>query len=335
MIRRYRFCCVAVLLMLFGCSSVREAARKDDGLQQHVVKARKNCWEYADAPTLLSVLREAMQIPLEPDYARDNYIQTFGCAYEEVDIEKNSIQAVYRAIQQSLRNRNVTVRDDLLALLNSRPPRPENLVREYTIYVNMPNGTNGDAVASYQVKILQLEVVQTVESQLSVWTRIATRFRYREDHYRALPLSDEKSEFVKVLEKAQKILQHVENGKMEKVAEALRSYRQNVSQPRGLMDLTFGDRLTLVSEANPSRTYPAVFLGKGILFGLLPKKRTAVFKFGEERLFGMRLNLREIRRTAGEYREFGYHAPETILQCLFLKSSRKSRVRRLDAQKRN
>ena len=311
------------LLLIAGCSSSRIAQNQDD-TTPITARERKDCWEFANAPTLLSVMRQSMQTPLEPELIRDSYIQTFGCAYEEIDIEKNSIQAVYRAIMQSLRNRNITVRDDLMALLNSRPPRPENLVREYSVYVNMLTATGKDTVASYQIRILQLEVVQTVESHLSVWTRVATRFQHREDHYRALPVSNERSAFVNVMEKAQRVLSIAQDNKIDKVLEAFASPGNGaVAQPRTLAELTFGDQLYLVDESNPNRTYPALFLGKGILFTSLPKQDEVVFKFGEERLFGLRLNPYDFRRLSTEFEEFGYKAPETILQCMFLKSSKK------------
>jgi hypothetical protein len=315
---------VFVLLGLFACSGSREGAKNDDGVYS-TAKERKNCWQYANAPTLLSVMTAAMQTPLAPELIRDSYIQTFGCAYEEIDIEKNSIQAVYRAIMQSLRNRNITVRDDLQALLRSRPPRPENLVREYTVYINMPTSTGQDTVASYQIKILQLEVAQTVESHLSVWTRIATRFRHREDHYRALPISDEKSDFVKIMEKSQNILSLAEDGKMDKIQAFFQANNHIATrQPRSLAELSFGDQVSLVDGVHANRTVPAIFLGKGILFSDLPKYGAVVFKFGEERLYGMRLNMYGFKRLTQEFEEFGYKAPETILQCLFLKSSKRN-----------
>lgn len=316
---------VLILVLSIGCSGSRISQNSDD-TTPITARERKDCWEFAGAPTLLSVMRQAMQAPLEPDLIRDSYIQTFGCAYEEIDIEKNAIQAVYRAIMQSLRNRNITVRDDLMALLHSRPPRPENLVREYSVYVNMLNATGKDTVANYQIKILQLEVVQTVESHLSVWTRIATRFRHREDHYRALPVSEEKSAFVKVMDRAQRVLSLAQDGEIDKILEYLSTPTNGaVAQPRRLPELTFGDQLYLVDEGNPNRTYPALFLGKGILFTSLPRHDEVVFKFGEERLYGMRLNLYDFRRLSAEFDEFGYKAPETILQCMFLKSSKKKR----------
>lgn len=313
-----------ILLTLFACSGSREGAKNDESVYS-TAKERKNCWQYANAPTLMSVIKQAMQTPLEPDLVRDNYIQTFGCAYEEIDIEKNAIQAVYRAIMQSLRNRNITIRDDLRALLRSRPPRPENLVRDYTVYVNMQTSTGQDTVASYQIQILQLEVTQTVESHLSVWTRIATRFRHREDHYRALPISEEKSAFVKVMEKSQNILSLVEDGKMDKIQEFFQANNHIATrQPHNLSELSFGDQVSLVDGVNTNRTVSAIFLGKGILFSELPKYGAVVFKFGEERLYGLRLNMNGFKRLTQEFEEFGYKAPETILQCLFLKANRKN-----------
>jgi hypothetical protein len=313
-----------ILWIVFGCGGTRQNPGNDENTPP-TAKERKNCWQYANAPSLMSVITSVMQTPLEAELIRDSYIQTFGCAYEEIDIEKNSIQAVYRAIIQSLLNRNITVRDDLMALLHSRTPRPENLVREYTVYVNMPTSTGQDTVASYQIKILQLEVAETVESHLSVWTRIATRFRYREDHYKALPISDEKSDFVKVMEKSQKILTLAENGKMKEILAFLQARNhRDTRRPQSLAELTFGDQLFLTDELNPNRTYPAFFLGKGIMFTELPRYGAVTLKFGEERLYGKRLNTNNFGRLTNEFVEFGYKAPETILQCMFLKSSKKN-----------
>lgn len=311
---------VVGMLTVLSCSLMQS-----DGVHDETTaRERKNCWDYANAPTLLAVITQAMQVPLEPEFVRDNYFQTFGCAYEEIDIEKNAIQAVYRAIQQSLRNRNLTVRDNLMALLQSRPPRPDNLIRDYTVYVNMRGASGIDTVASYQIKILQLEVVPTVESPVSIWARVATRFRYREDHFRALPISDEKSAFVKVMEQAQHVLMLAEKRKFDAIIGMLRGQNHSdVPAPRHLAELVFGDQVTLVEVADPARSYPALFLGKGILLAEIPRLGGVVFKLGEERLFGLQLSLSRFQRLTGGFAEFGYRAPETILRCLFLKSSRK------------
>ncbi len=319
----------AWLLLVSACASVPKQNDSNGKVVRSIARDRKNCWQAGKAPTLVSVMQKAMQIPLEPDLVRDNYIQTFGCAYEEVDIEKNAIQAVYRAILQSLKNRNVTARDELLALLRSSPPRPDNLVREYTIYVNMPSSApNNHHVAAYQVKILQLEVVHTVESPVAIWTRVATRFRHREDHYRALPIRKEKSDFVRVLKKAQRILWLAEKERYEDVLQMLSSQHARVVTLRnGLDDLVFGDRLNLIDVQYPRRYFPAIFLGKGIVLGKSPENDVLVLKFGEERLFGLRLDFRKVVRADLNFEIFGYKAPETILQCLFLKAKRKKSKR--------
>lgn len=306
---------------LLACSSQNKLGR-DTSPTKSIASLRKNCWRDHATPTLLSLMNQQIARPLETDLARDNYVQTFGCAYEEVDIEKNSIRAVYRAILQALRNRNIEARDELLALLHSRPPRPDNLQRDYTIYVKLPgaHGTNGH-VASYQIRILDLEVVRTVESPVAVWTRIVSRFSHREDHLRAPVISQERSEFVRVLEKAQQLMELMERQRFEEVWQQLQVDSARVVDVRfGAEALIFGDRLRLVDTNDPRRTYPAIFLGKGMFFGMTPQGRPRVLKFGEEKLFGLRLDFQHVLRTDARFERFGYRAPETILQCLFLKS---------------
>ena len=105
-----------------------------------------NCWRSQKYTTLLDTMVKVMLIPIEDTYKQHDYIQTFGCAYEEDDIEQNSIRAVYRAIIQSTRNRKVNLRDDLDTILESNPPRPDNLAREYSIYVNIPTGAQSSSI---------------------------------------------------------------------------------------------------------------------------------------------------------------------------------------------
>ncbi len=309
-------------LFVLSCGAAKESANSGSD-DPPLAKVRKDCWQDGEAPSLLSVMQQKMQTQLEADLSRDNYMQTFGCAYEEIDIEQNAIQAVYRAILQSLRNRGVIARDDLLALLQSRPPRPDNLEREFTIYVKFDASGNGGHVASYQIRILELDVTHTIESRLSVWTRIATRFQHREDHFRALPKSDELSEFVNTLEQARMLLFLAERGRVDDIVNHLRTGNGNYPrQPRSLGELSFGDQLFLTS-AESGKEQTAIFLGKGIMLASLPKKETAILKFGEERLYGLRIDMRRFTRLNAKFQDFGYKAPETILQCLFLKASRK------------
>ena len=317
-----RFFQVVVLIFLFSCTSSHDRFQTSAGSSGDA--SRKNCWQAHNVATTLQIMREFMNKPLEADLNRDNYIQTFGCAYEEIELEENAIQAVHRAILQSLRNRNVEVRDDLFSLLKSKPPRPDNLTREYTIYINLPRGENQVNVASYQVKILDLDVVKTVESPVTILTRVATRFMHPEDHYQALPVSMEKSAFIKVLEKAERVLNLTEKGKIDQIYDLLSRSKKasDVQQPAGLSQLSFADTFNLLDEFNPGKSYPALFLGKGIVLGMTPKHGPIVFKFGEERLYGLRLDLKKFQRLTSEFVEFNYQAPETILQCLFIKSSK-------------
>ncbi len=318
----FRYIVLCTLVLHVACGGKADRFQIEDSARS-IAGGRKDCWQEGNKPRLLDVMKNVMTQPLEADFVRDNYIQTFGCAYEEVEVEVNAVQAVHRAILQSLRNRNVQVRDDLLALLYSSPPRPDNLVRDYTIYVNLKDNEGNLKVASYEVRILDLELIATVESPVAIWTRIATRFRHREDHYRALPLSTEKSDFVKVIEKAQKVLQLAERGRMDDILQLFNTDTEMRESNGRLMlsTLAFADQFQLIDEYNPTRRYPAVFLGKGIALGMTPKNGAVVFKFGEERLYGLRIDMQNFKRVTDKFVEYNYQAPETILRCLFLKAS--------------
>ncbi len=121
-------CTVYAFVILIGggfLASEQYAAplRKNSTIQQEK-KFKDKCWSKNDRDTLLGKMAEVIQTPLEVVYRNDDYIQTFGCAYEGDDIEQNSIRAVFRAIDQSLRNRRVTARDNILGLLpQGRPVR--------------------------------------------------------------------------------------------------------------------------------------------------------------------------------------------------------------------
>ncbi|KAA3619463.1 MAG: hypothetical protein DWQ05_01710 [Calditrichaeota bacterium] len=310
-------------MLMLSCAQSHDRFQRNESSNGDV--SRRNCWQDDNSSTTLQIMRNFMTKPLEADLKRDNYIQTFGCAYEEIELEENAIQAVHRAILQSLRNRQVEVRDDLLTLLESKPPRPDNLKRDYTIYINLPQADNQIKVASYQVKILDIEVRRTIESPVTILTRIATRFMHPEDHYQAIPVSMEKSAFIKVLEKADEVLLLTEKGKIDQIYQLLSRSKKTttVQKPLGLSKLSFADTFNLIDEFNPTKKYPAIFLGKGIVMGLTPKHGPIVFKFGEERLYGLRLDLKNFQRLTTEFEEFNYQAPETILQCLFIKSSKR------------
>ncbi|MFQ5772805.1 MAG: hypothetical protein ACE5HX_19875, partial [bacterium] len=101
--------------------------------QQKPKKYKEKCWSNNDHRTLVGLMTQVIKKPLDQIYINNDYIQTFGCAYEDDDIEQNSIRAVFRAIDQSLRNRRITARDNILGLLHSHPPRPDNLTRDYTL----------------------------------------------------------------------------------------------------------------------------------------------------------------------------------------------------------
>ncbi len=282
-------------------------------------KAKKfngRCWADSEDESLLGVMRRVIQIPLERSYIENNYIQTFGCAYEGDDIEQNSVRAVYRAIDQSLRNRRIAARDNVLGLLRSRPPRPDNLTREYTLYVNLAKDTEVYQ-ARYEVRILDLKVVSTFESRRAVWTRVITRYAYQEDFKNAPPVVDEPSEFIEVMALAGEILKQASKGKFEKVYKLIAQQSKPTFHPTEIEELVFGDYLSLFAENQPlSREMPAIYLGKGIYIADLPHRGSTVLKFGEEQLFGLRLDAGLFRRATSLFVNLQYQPPESVLQCL-------------------
>jgi hypothetical protein len=277
-----------------------------------------NCWKSQRYTTLLDTMLKVMLIPIEDTYKQHDYIETFGCAYEEDDIEQNSIRAVYRAIIQSIRNRKVSLRDDLDTILESKPPRPDNLAREYSIYVNIPTQLEPKA-ARYEIKILNLEAVPTIESEKAVWTRIVTRYAYKED-FNIAPIAEQTpSEFVKVMGEAQEILKTLERRKFGKLRKVLNVENEAIAFPQSIEELEFGDSMTLFNEVEPEKTFPGIYLGKGIFTCETPHNGVVICKFGEERLFQLRIDTNSFRRTTPLYAELNYQAPEIILECLFLK----------------
>jgi len=277
-----------------------------------------NCWRSQHYPTLLDTMLKVMNVPIEDEYKQHDFIQTFGCAYEEDDIEQNSIRAVYRAIIQSIRNRKLSLRDDLDRILETKPPRPDNLAREYSIYVNIPTQPEPKA-ARYEIKILNLEAVPTIESEKAVWTRIVTRYAYKED-FNIAPIAElTPSEFVKVMEDAQLILKALERKKFSKLKKMLLVENEAIVFPRSIEELKFGDSMSLFNEVDPDNISPGIYLGKGLFTCNTYNQDVVICKFGEERLFGLRIDTNSFRRTIPYYAELNYHPPESILQCLFLK----------------
>jgi hypothetical protein len=277
-----------------------------------------NCWKSQKYTTLLDTMLKVMLIPIEDTHKQHDYIQTFGCAYEEDDIEQNSIRAVYRAIIQSTRNRKVNLRDDLDTILESNPPRPDNLAREYSIYVNIPAQLESKS-ARYEIKILNLEAVPTIESEKAVWTRIVTRYAYKED-FNIAPIAEQTpSEFVTVMGEAQEILRTLERKKFSKLRKVLNVDNEAIVFPQSIEDLDFGDSMTLFNEIEPEKTFPGIYLGKGIFTCETPENGVVICKFGEERLYQLRIDTNSFRRTIPLYAELNYQAPESILECLFLK----------------
>jgi len=286
-------------------------------------KYDERCWPDDDNRTLIGFMKRVIERPLETVYKNDNYIQTFGCAYEDDDIEQNSIRAVYRAIDQSLRNRRITARDNVLGLLRSRPPRPDNLAREYTIYVNLVKNSKVQQ-ARYEVKILDLQVVPTFESHRSVWTRVITRYAYQEDYKNAPTPVDNPSEFFEIMEIAEEILEEAGKGDFDDMKEKIAELEKPTFHPKEVDDLVFGDYLNLFSEKHPNKgEIPGIFIGKGIYIAKIPDFDTTILKFGEEYLFGLRLDTSSFYRASSVFANLQYDAPESILQCLLMRYGEK------------
>lgn len=279
-----------------------------------------NCWKSQQVSTLLDTMLRVMTKPIEDTYKQHDFIQTFGCAYEEDDIEQNSIRAVSRAIVQSIRNRKLSLRDDLDTILRTRPPRPDNLAREYSIYVNIARESEPKA-ARYEIKILDLETVPTIESEKAVWTRIVTRYAYKEDFNIAPIAETNPSEFVKVMEESQLILKALEKKKFSKIKKMLLIENMSLVYPKSIDELQFGDSMNLFDELNTDKIYKGIYLGKGIFTCETPANDIMICKFGEERLFQMRIDTNSFRRTITNYADLNYQAPESILECVFLKFS--------------
>ncbi|MFZ5516030.1 MAG: hypothetical protein ACOY90_05300 [Candidatus Zhuqueibacterota bacterium] len=279
-----------------------------------------DCWKSQQYTTLLDTMRSVMKTSIEPEYQQHDFIQTFGCAYEEDDIQQNSTRAVYRAIIQSIRNRKLSLRDDLERVLLSKPPRPDNLAREYSIYVNIPAEPEPKA-ARYEIKILNLEAVPTVESEKAVWTRIVTRYAYKED-FNIAPAADiTASEFVNVMEMSQELLQLSEKKKFNRLKKLFSFDNVALAYPKTITELVFGDSFYLFDETKPEVQYQGVFLGKGLFICETQSDQIIVSKFGEERLYSLRVDINSFRRTNNIFAELNYEAPESILQCLYLKYS--------------
>jgi hypothetical protein len=292
-------------------------------LQLRSKKFKEKCWSNKSQSTLLGLMKNVIKIPLEQVYKNDDYIQTFGAAYEDDDIEQNSIRAVYRAIDQSLRNRRITARDNILGMLRSRPPRPDNLARDYTLYVNLVKDSKVQQ-ARYEVKILDLVVVPTFESRRAVWTRVITRYAYQEDFKKAPSPINKPSEFVEIMELAEKILEKAGKGDFKKVNELISGTSKPTFHPSSIQDLIFGDYLSLFSEQDPSvGEIPAIYIGKGIYIAKIPKIGSRILKFGEERLFGLRLDSSLFHRASSLFINLQYNAPESVLQCLLLRFGHK------------
>ncbi len=291
-------------------------------LDKDLLKRYDRCWSAKNSITLLDTIQSAMRQQIEDEYLHHDFIQTFGCAYEEEDIERNSIRAVYRAVIQSIRNRNIEMRDDLEAILYANPPRPDNLMREYSVYTNITVGTEKKA-ARYEIKILDLIAVPTLESSVSVWTRLVTRFAYKEDFNKVKEISYTQSEFVQVMGRAQEILEEIERRNFTSAKKILDLKNIADVYPEQIDALYFGDSMQFFEVKKMDNSFLGIYLGKGIIACNTPTQGVVVFKFGEERLYDLMVDIHSYRRTTTIFQELNYQAPEAILQCLFIKFSQK------------
>ena len=286
-------------------------------------KSKGKCWQKRENNMLSVFMQTFIRRPLDAIHKNNNYIQTFGCAYEDDDIEQNSVRAVYRAINQSLKNRNVVAVDNIRGLLKSRPPRPDNLIREYTIYVRSSNIAIGTQ-ARYEIKILDLDVISTFESERAVYTKIITRFSYQQDFKNSVSPVDKSSEFIEIMQLAERVLKEADNGTYKKINQIINSHKTRVVQIENFEDLTFGDRISLfLQNTSNSKEIPAFYLGKGIYIIDIPDVGTRILKFGDEQLFGLYIDSRSFRRLTDTFIKYQYHAPESILQCLLLRYNEK------------
>ncbi len=302
------------LFFLFSMSAT--ASLKDK-------KFNEKCWSKNDKNTLLGIMNKIVKRPLETKYKNNDYIQTFGCAYEDDDIEQNSLRAVFRAIEQSLRNRKITSRDNVMGLLAARPARPDNLVREYTLYVNLIKNSQVQQ-ARYEVKILELEVIPTFESRRAVWTRIITRYAYQDDFKNAPAPTESPSEFVTIMVLAEEILENAGKGKFNKVNDLISDEKKLTFHPTDIKDLVFGDFLKLFTEKESKYgDIPAIYIGKGIYFAKIPKFGSTILKFGEEYLFNLHIDTSSFHRASNLFVNIQYKAPESVLQCLLLRYGQK------------
>ena len=119
-----------------------------------------------------------------------------------------------------------------------------------------------------------------IESPVSVWTRVVTRFAYKEDFNKIQDIINNESEFVNLMENAQEILESVEKRKFSKIKDLIQL----------INDLIFGDSMYLFEESNLHKTYVGVYLGKGIIVCDTPKDGLVLCKLGEERFFGIRID---------------------------------------------
>jgi len=88
----------------------------------------------------------------------------------------------------------------------------------------------------------------------------------------------------------------------------------------------------LFSEKHPnSSEVSAIFIGKGIYIADIPDFDTTILKFGEEHLFGLRLDTSSFYRATSNFANLQYHAPESVLQCLLMRYGEKKPLHLPDA----
>jgi hypothetical protein len=257
---------------------------------------------------------------LPEELSRRGYIQTLAFGYETPNVEKNAINAVYRAIDQSLRARNLISYTEIMEVLKNRPPFSSSIDKGYNLQVGIEE--NPKIKINYEIAIFELKTIQTSECPASVYARIATRIE-DESFQSKLQLNLSNIRYLESLEDGHRILQDIENDRIQEVLKRFHPKARGTGQRRPLVleNLLFGDMFSLLSEKNPEQSYDAIYLGKGIFVFPFGSKHNAtqVCKFGEEQLYGLRVDTNSFWRPKEIFMDEKYAAPESYLICLFNK----------------
>lgn len=305
---------IGFTLSLYGCGLF--GAKKVNLLISY------NCSETIVANNLIDQYRLFSSKQLSEEYRNRGYIQTIGFGYETTNFEKNSIYAVYRAIDQSLRARNVVCYTDILGVLRNLPPLQLGVGNTYKLQVGIP--ANSQIRINYEVKVLEVKSSSTAECPVSASAVVATR--YEDESYNAKFGSPDlkRIRYSESLSEGRKTLSDIYNDRLKEVLRRNKPKDNNREKVFASIDsLVFGDMFSLISEEDVEKEIDAIFLGKGIYAFYLGS--TQVCKFGEERLFHLRVNTNSYWRPSELFKVEKYTAPESWLICLFEKFSSRKR----------